>query len=97
MYLSAWFSSAWFLTSRVVERTGWPAAHQQCGNLPCARQLVRSTYHPAFSRLVEEVEASRQEANDNVKFLKPLRKWVAASAVRGALLTAPGSSLRSLR
>ncbi len=38
---------------------------------------MRSTYHPAFSRLVEEVEAARQEANDNVKYLKPLRKWAA--------------------
>jgi hypothetical protein len=46
---------------------------------------VRSTYHPAFSRLVEEVEAARQEANDNVKFLKPLRKWAAGLACHGCL------------
>jgi dynein heavy chain len=37
-------------------------------------QLVKSTYYPSFSRLIDEVEAARQEANDNVKFLKPLRK-----------------------
>ena len=37
-------------------------------------ELARSTYFPAFQRLFQDVELARQEANDNVKFLKPLRK-----------------------
>ncbi len=39
-------------------------------------ELAKSTYYPAFQRLFREVEAARQEANDNVKFLKPLRKYL---------------------
>ncbi len=39
-------------------------------------ELAKSTYYPAFQRLFREVDAARQEANDNVKFLKPLRKYV---------------------
>lgn len=39
-------------------------------------ELARSTYYPAFERLFQEVEAARAEANDNVKFLRPLRKYL---------------------
>ncbi|KAL6747291.1 flagellar outer dynein arm heavy chain beta [Haematococcus lacustris] len=39
-------------------------------------ELARSTYYPAFQRLFQEVELARHEANDNVKFLKPLRKYL---------------------
>lgn len=39
-------------------------------------ELAKSTYYPAFQRLLREVEAARQEANDNVKFLKPLRRYL---------------------
>jgi dynein heavy chain len=39
-------------------------------------ELAKSTYFPAFQRLYREVEAARSEANDNVKFLKPLRKYL---------------------
>lgn len=39
-------------------------------------ELAKSTYYPAFQRLFREVEAAQQEANDNVKFLKPLRKYL---------------------
>lgn len=35
---------------------------------------AKSTYHNALLRLIEELESSRAEANDNVKFLKPLLK-----------------------
>lgn len=34
---------------------------------------VKSTYHPAFKRLIDELELAQQEAGDNVKFLSPLR------------------------
>jgi hypothetical protein len=57
-------------------------------------QLVRSTYHPSFSRLVEEVEAARQEANDNVKFLRPLRKWVPPPSWASSLLRPYGPAGR---
>ena len=36
-------------------------------------KLARSTYHPAYLRLYEEVEKARTQANDNVTFLAPLR------------------------
>ena len=39
-------------------------------------ELAKSTYHPAFQRIFREVEAARSEANDNVKFLKPLKKYL---------------------
>lgn len=39
-------------------------------------QAASSTYHPAFERLFQEVERARTEANENVKFLKPLRKYL---------------------
>lgn len=39
-------------------------------------ELAKSTYYPAFQRLFHEVEAARFEANDNVKFLKPLKKYL---------------------
>ncbi|GAX83887.1 hypothetical protein CEUSTIGMA_g11312.t1, partial [Chlamydomonas eustigma] len=39
-------------------------------------ELARSTYFPAFQRLFQEVELARKEANDNVKFLKPLKKYL---------------------
>lgn len=39
-------------------------------------ELARSTYYPAFNRLFQEVEQARLEANDNVKFLKPLKKYL---------------------
>lgn len=35
---------------------------------------AKSTYHPAFERLFQEVERAREEANSNVRFLKPLKK-----------------------
>ena len=38
--------------------------------------LAKSTYHPAFERLYAEVQGARQEANSNVKFLKPLKKYL---------------------
>eukprot|EP00879_Flechtneria_rotunda_P005416 GHRR01005708.1.p1 GENE.GHRR01005708.1~~GHRR01005708.1.p1 ORF type:complete len:1495 (+),score=578.36 GHRR01005708.1:300-4784(+) len=38
-------------------------------------ELAQSTYHPAFERVFQDVEAARQEANDNVTFLKPLRRY----------------------
>eukprot|EP00201_Polytomella_parva_P017476 CAMPEP_0175071536 /NCGR_PEP_ID=MMETSP0052_2-20121109/19298_1 /TAXON_ID=51329 ORGANISM="Polytomella parva, Strain SAG 63-3" /NCGR_SAMPLE_ID=MMETSP0052_2 /ASSEMBLY_ACC=CAM_ASM_000194 /LENGTH=4543 /DNA_ID=CAMNT_0016338719 /DNA_START=12 /DNA_END=13643 /DNA_ORIENTATION=- len=41
-----------------------------------ALELVNSTYHPAFLRLLKEVQACREEANENVKFLKPLHKYL---------------------
>ena len=41
------------------------------------RTLTDCNYFPAFQRLFSEVESARSEANDNVKFLKPLK-------VRGA-------------
>lgn len=39
-------------------------------------ELAKSTYFPAFQRLFHEVELARAEANDNVKFLKPLKKYL---------------------
>jgi dynein heavy chain len=39
-------------------------------------EAAQSTYHPAFQRLFAEVERARTEANENVKFLKPLRKYL---------------------
>ncbi|MEW5311809.1 MAG: hypothetical protein WDW38_003494 [Sanguina aurantia] len=39
-------------------------------------ELARSTYFPAFQRLYNEVELSRGEANDNVKFLRPLKRYL---------------------
>eukprot|EP00878_Enallax_costatus_P014708 GHUV01015385.1.p1 GENE.GHUV01015385.1~~GHUV01015385.1.p1 ORF type:complete len:890 (+),score=327.73 GHUV01015385.1:1824-4493(+) len=39
-------------------------------------ELAQSAYHPAFERLIQDVEAARHEANENVKFLKPLRKYL---------------------
>ena len=36
-------------------------------------ELAKSTYYPAFQRLFQEVELARLEANDNVKYLKPLK------------------------
>ncbi|CAD7696266.1 unnamed protein product [Ostreobium quekettii] len=36
-------------------------------------EKVKSTYHPAFKRLIDELELAQQEAGDNVKFLSPLR------------------------
>ncbi|KAI8473051.1 MAG: flagellar outer dynein arm heavy chain beta [Monoraphidium minutum] len=37
-------------------------------------ELAGSTYHPAFNRLFQEVEAALLEAADNVRFLAPLRR-----------------------
>jgi dynein heavy chain, axonemal len=36
-------------------------------------KLSHSTYHPAYLRLAEEVEKAKARANDNVKFLAPLK------------------------
>ena len=36
-------------------------------------QLAKSTYYPAYQRLKEEVGKAREEANDNCRFLAPLR------------------------
>jgi Dynein heavy chain, N-terminal region 1 len=36
-------------------------------------KLAQSTYHPAYTRLADEVEKARTQANDNVTFLAPLR------------------------
>jgi dynein heavy chain, axonemal len=36
-------------------------------------KLAQSTYHPAYIRLAEEVEKAKTRANDNVKFLAPLK------------------------
>ena len=38
-------------------------------------ELSKSTYSPAFNRLCKDVAVSRVEANENVKFLKPLKKF----------------------
>eukprot|EP00891_Asterochloris_glomerata_P002883 jgi/Astpho2/2883/Aster-01037 len=38
-------------------------------------ELAKSTYYPAFNRLFREVETACLEANDNVRILKPLRKY----------------------
>ena len=38
-------------------------------------ELSKSTYSPAFNRLSKDVAVSRVEANENVKFLKPLKKF----------------------
>eukprot|EP00898_Chlorokybus_atmophyticus_P007698 jgi/Chlat1/792/Chrsp104S01257 len=40
-----------------------------------ALELAKSTYFPAFNRLCREVALGRLEANDNLQFLKPLRKY----------------------
>ena len=37
-------------------------------------ELSKSTYYPAFTRLCREVGSARVEANENSKFLEPLRK-----------------------
>ncbi|KAL7445854.1 hypothetical protein ACHAXM_010428 [Skeletonema potamos] len=37
---------------------------------------AQSTYCKAFARLCKEVYSARLEANDNVKHLKPLEKWI---------------------
>ena len=37
-------------------------------------ETARSTFLPAFNRLVREVETARAEAADNMAYLKPLRK-----------------------
>ena len=37
-------------------------------------ELAKSTYYPAFNRLCKEVAVGRVEANDNVKYLKTLKK-----------------------
>ncbi|GBF97683.1 flagellar outer dynein arm heavy chain beta [Raphidocelis subcapitata] len=37
-------------------------------------ELAHSTYHPAFQRLLKDVEAALLEASDNVRFLAPLRR-----------------------
>ncbi|KAK9808985.1 hypothetical protein WJX72_007373 [[Myrmecia] bisecta] len=39
-------------------------------------ELAKSTYFPAFNRLFKDVNLAMEEANDNVKFLKPLRKYL---------------------
>ena len=36
-------------------------------------KLAHSTYHPAYLRLADEVEKAKARANDNVKFLAPLK------------------------
>ena len=38
-------------------------------------EMTKSTYFPAFNRLCREVAAGRVEANDDVKFLAPLKKY----------------------
>eukprot|EP00955_Chlamydomonas_euryale_P098697 365162-Chlamydomonas_euryale.AAC.21 len=38
-------------------------------------ELAKSTYYPAFERLFNDVKAARTEANSNVQFLQPLRKY----------------------
>ena len=38
-------------------------------------QVAQSTYYPAFQRLFKDVVAARRQANDNTKFLKPLRGY----------------------
>eukprot|EP00899_Mesostigma_viride_P009330 jgi/Mesvir1/18399/Mv14277-RA.1 len=37
--------------------------------------LTKSTYYPAFTRLCREVAVGRLEANDDVRFLKPLKPY----------------------
>ena len=37
---------------------------------------AQSTYNAPFAKLCKELFHARAEANDNVKFLAPLRKWV---------------------
>lgn len=36
-------------------------------------KLAHSTYHPAYLRLADEVKKAKTRANDNVKFLAPLK------------------------
>eukprot|EP00003_Mantamonas_plastica_P015444 TRINITY_DN2616_c0_g1_i2.p1 TRINITY_DN2616_c0_g1~~TRINITY_DN2616_c0_g1_i2.p1 ORF type:complete len:390 (-),score=104.91 TRINITY_DN2616_c0_g1_i2:29-1198(-) len=38
-------------------------------------EVTKSTYSAAFSRLSKEVQIARAEANNNFKFLRPLRKY----------------------
>ena len=40
-----------------------------------ALELAKSTYYPAFNRLCKEVAIGRVEANDNVKYLRTLKKY----------------------
>lgn len=41
-----------------------------------ALEAAESTYHGSYQRLFHEVETAKTVANDNVKFLKPLRKYL---------------------
>lgn len=38
-------------------------------------ELAKSTYYPAFERLFNDVKTARTEANSNVQYLKPLKKY----------------------
>lgn len=40
-----------------------------------ALDAVSSTYAKSFAQLCQEVFAARSEANDNVRYLSPLRTW----------------------
>lgn len=52
----------------MARQRGRPSCGGRAAPLPC------SVVHSVVRRLFKEAELARQEANDNVKFLKPLRK-----------------------
>ena len=70
----------------VVELAFWASKaknlnsiHEQlCGpsiqKVILALELSKSQYHNAFTRVCAEVAAAREEANDNLKFLKPMKR-----------------------
>jgi len=39
-------------------------------------ELSKSTYFPAFHRLCREVALTRAEANDNIRYLRPLKRYL---------------------
>ena len=41
-----------------------------------ALDAAASTYSSSFAKLCEDVIAARVEANDNVRYLQPLRPWL---------------------
>lgn len=52
-----------------------PTAGEKVQKVVKILELTKSTYYPAFTRLVKEVELARLEANSNVKYLKPLKRY----------------------
>ena len=54
---------------------------------------LKSTYCSAFARLCKEIFTARIEANDNVRFLRPLRPWLPPPRLEPQLSGAPGPTL----